>query len=290
MKISALIMTSTNHGGLQKCLTALQKAWDDRCDDTDELEVLVVDIGGEKAETQKAMLASGCKNLFWVPVEQWWNRSRAMNYVVHKAATGGLLLFLSDDCLVSDELFQQLHDARRATRADIIGPLLLADDQTIFAAGIGLTKNLAPSFRGHLLDLHEYAPAEGRAMLAVPFYCALVTRETFDELEGFDVEFQNGIEDVDFCLRAREKGRAIRLWTDVTCLCDGDSSNDLVPRTGARIVSMALGFASFARRWLIGDKPRIDVILGIGGEEERHEVAPGGGVADDAGARSSDAA
>lgn len=293
MKTSALIMTGTNHAGLQRCLTALQRAWDDRYHDTGELEVLVVDIGGEKAETQKAMLESGCKNLFWVPVEQWWNRARAMNYAVRKVAAGEELLFLSDDGVVRADFFQELHDARAVTKAGIIGALLMADEDTVFAAGIGLTKKLAPSYCGHLLDRRSYDPptAPDIAMsFGVPFHCAVVSRSAFEAVDGFDVEFQGGVEDVDFCLRAKEKGTTIHLWTEMVCMCEGDSSNDLVPRTGARVVSMALGFASFARRWLIGDKPRIDAIQGVGGEEARHAVASGGGVADDAGARSSDAA
>ena len=42
--------------------------------------------------------------------------------------------------------------------------------------------------------------------------CLLVRTEIFAELGGFDTDFVNGVEDVDFCLRARERG-----WRVVYC-------------------------------------------------------------------------
>ena len=42
--------------------------------------------------------------------------------------------------------------------------------------------------------------------------CMLVRRQLFAELRGFDEAFLNGVEDVDLCLRARERG-----WRVVYC-------------------------------------------------------------------------
>lgn len=304
MKLSALILTNNQPERLERCLRALAAAWahftapqNVPAGGTPELEVLVLDMGDSKAATQKAMRASGAKELFWVPCEQWWNRPRAIAYAMKRVVTGDTLLFLSDDCRLSEFFFTGLclpwsiDPQQNTAAADIVSPLLMLDETHILAAGIGLTKNMAPSFRAHMLDSASYRPELIQTMpFGVPFYCALMRRETYDKVDGFDFEFQGGLEDVDFCLRARELGLRTELWNNVACVCEGDSTNDLVPRTGSRAIAFVLAFSPFARRWLLGDSPRIDALTGAGGVAKRLEEALGGGVVDDGGARSSDAA
>ena len=66
---------------------------------------------------------------------------------------------------------------------------------------------------------HDRAPpaaAGPRRVVAATAACALVRREVFAQLGGFDEAFRNGHEDVDFCLRARAAGRTSYVALDST--------------------------------------------------------------------------
>ena len=69
--------------------------------------------------------------------------------------------------------------------------------------------------RGCPLHLYRGQPANfWPALLSQEFQtltaaCWLIAKRTFLELGGFDPVFRNGWEDVDFCLRARQKGYKI---------------------------------------------------------------------------------
>ena len=65
--------------------------------------------------------------------------------------------------------------------------------------------------------------------------CQLVRREAFDEVGGLDESFFYGPEDVDFCLRLRERGWAI--------LQVGDARCDHAPRRTSRAILSRRGIA-----------------------------------------------
>lgn len=56
----------------------------------------------------------------------------------------------------------------------------------------------------------DFPPANvSRDVQAVTGACWLVPRAVFERLGGFDPQFRNGHEDIDFCLRAAEQGYKI---------------------------------------------------------------------------------
>jgi GT2 family glycosyltransferase len=130
-------------------------------------------------------------------------------------ARGEFLLLLNNDVELTpswlDELIavarerMQAHGhGRSRTPAGIVGNVQL-DFKTglIDHAGIFINAKGKPTHR----RTPPHAWARTREVAAVTGACLLVSRALWNELRGFDEAFINGGEDVDLCLRARERGR-----------------------------------------------------------------------------------
>lgn len=131
------------------------------------------------------------------------------------AAAGDFLVFLNNDTIPQPGWLDAL--VRYATghpRAAVVGAKLLYPDNTVQHAGVAIHSDHYP--------WHLYAgfPADhpavnvSRRFLAVTAACALVRREAFMEVAGFDSAFRNGYEDVDLCLRLGKLGYEVHYCHD----------------------------------------------------------------------------
>ncbi|MGC2413692.1 MAG: glycosyltransferase family 9 protein, partial [Stellaceae bacterium] len=128
------------------------------------------------------------------------------------AARGEFLLFLNDDIEMIDPdwLDTLLEDAQRP-EVGVVGPRLLYPDGRVQHAGIFLVAAI-----GYARHAFRYAAAEDpgyfglsltqRNVIAVTGACLVTRRETFDALGGFDETQSIVNNDLDYCLRARDKG------------------------------------------------------------------------------------
>lgn len=177
------------------------------------LEILVVDNGSRGAATLDylgALQKDGAARV--LPFPGRFNFSAMMNGAA-RAARGEFLLFLNDDTEVLEPGSIDAM-AEEAERSDVgaVGALLLYPDGTIQHAGlvIGMGVVAGHVFRGLKPEGDGFfvSPLLARNVSAVDGACFLVRRSLFLELGGFDAEgLPVSFADVDFCLRAREKGR-----------------------------------------------------------------------------------
>lgn len=126
-------------------------------------------------------------------------------------ARGEYLCLLNNDTLVTAGWLEKLLAAARADPGiGVVGNRHLTP-------GTGLINHAGMVFnaRGCPLHLYRGQPADfwpaliSREFQILTAACWLVKTRTFLDLGGFDPEFKNGFEDVDFCLRARQKGHKI---------------------------------------------------------------------------------
>ncbi|MDH5426710.1 MAG: glycosyltransferase [Nitrospirota bacterium] len=126
-------------------------------------------------------------------------------------AKGRYLIFLNNDTIPQEGwLLALVNEVEQYPDVAVVGSKLLFPDNTIQHAGVVFSKNcLVPYhiFRGESSQLA--AVNKRREFQAVTAACFLVRREDWDSVGGFDEEFRNGFEDVDFCLKIRERGRKI---------------------------------------------------------------------------------
>lgn len=129
-----------------------------------------------------------------------------------RLANGRYLVLMNNDMEAHPGWLAAMLEAAERESVGIVGAKLLFPDGTLQHAGVGfaaLRFGSAPFFAMHE---HYRAPADtphanvARDLQCVTAACMVTPRALFEELGGFDEGFWNGNEDVDYCLRVREKG------------------------------------------------------------------------------------
>ncbi|MCR4641246.1 MAG: glycosyltransferase family 2 protein [Lachnospiraceae bacterium] len=143
----------------------------------------------------------------------------AVNNFAAKQAEGEYLLLLNNDTeVITLNWLEEL--LMYAERADVgaVGAKLYYPDRTIQHAGIvlGLGAHRTAG-HGHYKVNYENLGYMGRLcyaqdVSAVTGACLMVKKSLYEELGGLDESFRVALNDVDFCLRLREKGY-LNIWT-----------------------------------------------------------------------------
>ena len=135
-----------------------------------------------------------------------WRMVRADRNAALALTGAHVLCFLeAETVLMPGWLPPMLALLRRAPRAGCIGNVHREPySGLIDHAGIGFDADGLPVPLGRTLALLPLDRSDRRA--AVSMACALVRRDVFEPLGGFDARFRGALGDVDFCLRAAEAG------------------------------------------------------------------------------------
>ena len=134
-----------------------------------------------------------------------------------KQASGSILCLMNDDIkIITTDWLEKLVVRLQLNRVGAVGVMLYYPNETIQHAGVilGMGGVAGHAFRGMARGSAGYF---GRARLeqdlsCVTAACVAVRREVFEELNGFDERLAIAFNDVDFCIRLREKGWRI-IWT-----------------------------------------------------------------------------
>jgi ADP-heptose:LPS heptosyltransferase/GT2 family glycosyltransferase len=207
-----------------------------------------------------------------VTVKGAFNWSR-FNNLAAREAHGEFLLFLNDDIeIVEPEWLDLLLQQAERPEIGVVGARLLYPDRKLQHAGISWTAGggrhafrwadeTDPGYFG--LALTE------RDVIAVTGACLMVRRAEFEALGGFDEGHTIVNNDVDFCLRCRERGKAV-VYTPHAMLLHHElaSRHDLGDEFDA---------AGFDRRWgrqlRLGD-PFYHPHLSRSGEDYSYDPEP----------------
>ena len=145
-----------------------------------------------------------------------------------RAARGEYLVFLNNDTIpLNGWLTALIEEVRTHSDVAVVGSKLLYEDGTIQHAGVAFSREwFLPYHIYRGFDAHAASVSRRRELDCVTAACMLVRREAFEEVGGFDEGYRNGFEDVDLCLKIREKNRKTRSrrWT---CRCARDRAVDL---------------------------------------------------------------
>ena len=150
--------------------------------------------------------------------EKLFNYSSINNYGV-SFATGEYLLFLNNDTeIISGTAISEMLGCLMRDEIGIVGAKLLFKDKCIQHAGIvlGFGGFAGPVFIGLRDDDLGYMlrPVVNCNYSAVTAACLMIKRSLFDEVGGFDEELAVALNDVDLCLKVREKGKLVTYLAD----------------------------------------------------------------------------
>ncbi len=183
-----------------QCLQALASATRDVT-----FEVILVDNGS--TDGTKEFLAELKGDVQIIRNEQNLGFAKACNQGA-RAARGKYLVFLNNDTIPQAHWLTPLvREVEEHAEVGIVGSKLLYADGTVQHAGVVFMRaRVSPyhAYRGAAADLP--AVNQRREFQAVTAACMLIRRELFDAAQGFDEAFVNGFEDVDLCLKVRDKG------------------------------------------------------------------------------------
>ena len=205
--VSIIIPTRDRVELLRNCVTSIlnRTSWPD-------YEIIIVDNGSKESETLDYLQdLAGRECIKVLPFYGPFNYS-AINNSAAREAEGAVLVFLNNDTEVLSATWLEAM-LELAQRDDIgaVGAKLLYPDDTIQHAGIilGLGGVANPAFYRSADDNGSYfnQAAVIRDYSAVTGACMMVRASVFKELGGFDEEnLPVSFNDIDFCLRLREKG------------------------------------------------------------------------------------
>tara|TARA_Y100000310_G_C20692725_1_gene823394 strand:- start:2536 stop:4029 length:1494 start_codon:yes stop_codon:yes gene_type:complete len=199
-KVSIIIPVCGQADMTKKCLETLYKFTP-----KDLIEIIVINNNSPdntlemlKAFPDVKVITNEMNKSFSVSINQGVNES-----------TGEFVLPLNNDTYFFQNWLEEMLETFTDKKVAVVGAKLLFPDGKIQHAGLACYKNKQPFhvFWGEMPSEKNNIQVE---YPAVTFACALIRRKVFEELQGLSLEYPDGnYEDVDFCLRAREKGYKI---------------------------------------------------------------------------------
>ncbi len=228
-EVTIIIPTRNQHLLLSKCLDSILKKTT-----YENYSILVVDNGSDSPTTLQylgGLPSRGIEVLRVVDDERGFSFSR-LNNIAAKAARGEFLLFLNDDCEVLEESWlSRLVGYCRLPGVGATGAQLLYPDGRIQHAGVLLNHGEIGrpdhAFQGDPSTVPSYyfLAETSREVSAVTGACLLTKRSLFDALGGFDEgRFPVSLNDIDYCLRLRERGLSTVYVADALLLHHESSS------------------------------------------------------------------
>ena len=166
---------------------------------------------------------------------------------------GELYLFLNDDMeILSRDWLERMARKALLPYAGAVGAKLLYPDTRIIQHAGVTNLRVGPAHKLQFLsdeEDHYYGMNRGvRDMLAVTGACLLVKKRLFEEVGGLDEEFAVSLNDVDLCLKLREKG-LLNVWTPFAELYHYESVSRGLDDQGERAERYDRESERFRKKW-----------------------------------------
>ncbi len=198
----------------------------------DRFEVVIVDNDSEEPETHALIdLLIQRPNVRLVRAPGPFNWS-VVNNVAASTCDTDVLLFMNDDVRAQGRgwMSAMLGHALRP-EVGVVGARLVFPDGSVQHAGVIVGMGVLAAHLMHHLPADQTGymawPSMTREYSAVTGATMMCRRQVFEELGGFDEEYEVAFNDVDFCLRAREAGYRVVYTPDAELVHDESKTRGL---------------------------------------------------------------
>ncbi|TCJ20693.1 glycosyltransferase [Rubrobacter taiwanensis] len=209
-KISIVIPTRDNAALLRRCVESIE-----RLTTYPNYEIAIVDNDSRDPQTLGYLASTPHKVLEF---REKFNYSRINNFAVSHT-DGEHILFLNDDTeVISPGWLEAMLEHAQRPEIGAAGAKLIYPDGRIQHAGVllGAGSVWMPGIATHS---HQYYPVTSsgyggaleqvRNYSAVTAACMMLRRAVFEEVGGFEESLRTSFNDVDLCLKIRERGYRI---------------------------------------------------------------------------------
>lgn len=207
--VSILIPNKDQIETLDKCLNSIENLTD-----YDNYEIIVIENNSTEKETfeyyEKISKKEKIRVIYW---KNEFNYS-AINNFGAKHSRGDYLLLLNNDMeVINKDWMEELLSHCQRKEVGAVGARLYYPDDTVQHAGIiigigGVAGSVFVGMkRGYTGYMHRAAIQQD--LSAVTAACMMIRRSVFEEVGGLEEKLQIAFNDVDLCLRIREKGYLI---------------------------------------------------------------------------------
>jgi len=210
--ISIIIPTKDKIDYLKRCIDSIiEKTL------YDNYEILIVNNNSTEKKTFEYFdKISKKNNVRVIEYNIPFNYSKINNYAVNEAR-GDILVFMNNDIeIISENWLCEMIQHNLRDEIGVVGAKLYYENDTIQHAGVVLGiggvaghshkyfDRCKSGYFGRLKLIQNFSAVTGALMS--------VRREIFEKVEGFDENLAVAFNDIDFCLKVREKGYR-NLWT-----------------------------------------------------------------------------
>lgn len=205
--VSIIIPTKDHIDLLTRCVSSIVER-----STYDSYEIVLVENNSVEPETFACYERLEAEHPGVVRVVRWsgeFNFSKLMNFGRANARGEYLLLLNNDTEVITPSWIETMLGLCAREDVGAVGVRLFYPDDTIQHAGVGITggvavhlnKNLPRGVRGYFaLDDAQ------QDLSAVTAACVMTSCADFDAVDGFTEELQIAFNDIDFCLKLRDRG------------------------------------------------------------------------------------
>lgn len=207
--VSVIIPNKDHVKDLKKCVESIEMKSTYR-----NLEYIIVENNSNQPETFSYYEELKQKdNVKVISYQGGFNFSKIINFGVQNAEGFYLLILNNDTELINESSIEQMIACCEIEDVGIVGARLLYPDNTVQHAGViiglgGIAGHafvgLNSNYRGYFsraICMQDYS--------AVTAACLMVSKELFQEVNGFNEELEVAFNDIDFCLKIRKKGKLV---------------------------------------------------------------------------------
>ena len=205
--VSIIIPNKDHTDDLDKCIKSI-----DAKSTYKNIEYIIVENNSTEPETfQYYKSIEGRPDVKIVTYETPGFNFSAINNLGAKAASGEMFLLLNNDTeIINENCIKEMVDVCLRPDVGICGALLYYPDNTVQHAGVvmGIGGIAGHTFVG--LERSEpgymFRAVTTQDLSAVTAACLMVRRNVFEEVGGLTEELAVAFNDVDFCMKVRDKG------------------------------------------------------------------------------------
>ena len=214
-KVCIIIPTKDRYKTLKTCIESILEKTS-----YDNYEIMIVDNNSkDDAAIDYLKTISKLPRIKTIYYDKIFNFSAINNFAIRHSESEYILFLNNDTEIISDEWLTAMLEHAQRDNVGAVGCKLLYPDNTIQHAGVILGITGTPSQSGVAGHSHKHLPNTahgyfGRPHIihnisAVTAACLIMRKDVFEDVGGFDENLAVAFNDVDLCLKIRDKGYLI---------------------------------------------------------------------------------